>query len=175
MSETNKEKAKEGNNYQAQIFTNHITSRSDTIYTKNNNRYFCPNIGIKVSDIEVVLNSKPNIKIVFETTTTSREDRYWGKEVQAKLIKKQIKSAGYQTIYVLLVPNDSDYDADSKEPHNHKKFMDLVNNGKSKKEGVGAIDIMIKEDAMDSLIEYIKNSKSENANRIITNYKKKYL
>ena len=173
MKELNRNKAVNGNQFQNGLFKNYVSTYDGAAYFKNNHSYYIPEIGKKISDVEMELMSHPKIRIIFEATTSLRDDRYWAKEVQTKLIKDALKAEKKRCIYVLVLPDDTYYDADSNEPANNRHFESLVNNGISKKNGVGAIDLFIRESDMMNLITAIDNDKYQMPNRIVNNYKSK--
>lgn len=173
MKELNRNKSRNGNKFQNALFNKYVSTYDGAAYFKNNNSYFIPEIGKKISDVEMELVSHPKIRIIFEATTSLRDDRYWAKEVQAKLIKDALKAQKKRCIYVLVLPDDTYYEADSSEPANNRHFESLVNNGISKKNGIGAIDLFIRESDMMNLISSIDDNPYQMPNRIIQNYKGK--
>ena len=171
MKELNRNKSKNGNAFQNKLYEEYVSTYAGAAYFKNNNSYYVEGIGKKISDVEMELASHPKIRIIFEATTSLRDDRYWAKEVQAKLIKNSIKEMGKRCIYVLVVPDDTYYDINSKEPENNKHFESIVNSGVAKTSGVGGIDLFVRESEIYNLIRCIDNDKYQMPNRIINNYK----
>ena len=173
MKQLNRNKSINGNKFQNSLFEKYVSTYSGATYFRNNHAYNIPELGRKISDVELELESHPNIRIIFEATTSLRDDRYWAKEVQAKLIKDALKAEKKRCIYVLVLPDDTYYEAKPKEIAINRHFESLVNNGISKKNGIGAIDLFIRESDMMNLITSIDNDRYQMPNRIVNNYKGK--
>ena len=173
MKELNRNKAVNGNQFQNGLFKNYVSTYDGAAYFKNNHSYYIPEIGKKISDVEMELMSHPKIRIIFEATTSLRDDRYWAKEVQAKLIKESLASEGKNCIYLLVVPDDTYYKAGSREIKNNRHFENLVNNEISKNHGIGAIDLFIRESDMMNFISFIDNSRFQMPSKLISVYKNK--
>lgn len=170
LNESNKEKAVNGNTYQAFLYNKYFSSYEHKLYLRNNHSYQTEELGRKVTDIEIELTSHPDIRLIFEVTYSLRDDRYWAKEIQANLVKKVLKSENKKCIYILLLPDDEQYGENSKEPKNNKRFEYLINSGISKKNGVGFIDLFMRESAVEGFLKYVDACKYKREKKIISEY-----
>ena len=173
MREANRTKSRKGNEFQNMLFEKYVSTYDGAAYFKNNQSYHIEGLGKKISDVELELISHPNTRLIFEATTSLRDDRYWAKEVQAKLIKESLASEGKNCIYLLVVPDDTYYKAGSREIKNNRHFENLVNNEISKNHGIGAIDLFIRESDMMNFISFIDNSRFQMPSKLISVYKNK--
>lgn len=173
MREANRTKSRKGNEFQNMLFEKYVSTYEGAAYFKNGQAYNIDEIGRKISDVEMKLTSHPNIRIIFEATTSLRDDRYWAKEVQAKMIKEALTSEGMNCIYLLVMPDDTYYKTGSKEIRNNKHFESLINNEISKKRGFGAIDLFIRESEIMSFISFVDNSRFQAPNKMVSVYKNK--
>ena len=147
MSELNQDRVLTGIQFQNNLYKNHIANCSGASMTKNGRSYNCGAMGKKVSDLELELTSRPDTRFIFETTKTLRHDRHCAKEAQAKLIKKALK----------------------KEKN---IFLEKINKNEYKRSGIGAIDIGIKESAMDGFVKYVDKHPELKTKDLIKGYKK---
>ena len=171
MREANSTKSRKGNEFQNMLFEKYVSTYDGAAYFKNGQVYQINEVGRKISDVEMELISHPNIRIIFEATTSLRDDRYWAKEVQAKMIKESLNSEGKNCIYLLVVPDDTYYKPDSKEIKNNRHFENLVNNEISKNYGIGAIDLFIRESDVMSFISFVDSSRFQMPSKLISVYK----
>ena len=173
MQNANRTKSRKGNEFQNMLFEKYVSTYDGAAYFKNNHTYNIPELGRKISDVELELVSHPNTRIIFEATTSLRDDRYWAKEVQAKLIKEALTSEGKNCIYLLVVPDDTYYKAGSKEIKNNRHFETLVNNEVSKGYGIGAIDLFIRESDIMNFISFVDNSRFQMPSKLVQVFKNK--
>ena len=172
MSELNQDRVLTGIQFQNNLYKNHIANCSGASMTKNGRSYNCGAMGKKVSDLELELTSRPDTRFIFETTKTLRHDRHCAKEAQAKLIKKALKKEKKDCVYLLVVPDDSFFPTKSKEPGNNNIFLKKINKNEYKRSGIGAIDIGIKESAMDGFVKYVDKHPELKTKDLIKGYKK---
>ena len=167
----NTDKVRNGNAFQGTIYNN-IKSYNLDLSVINKRKYFIDDIiGKKESDIEVELKSHPNIRVILETTRSLRDDRYWSKETQAILIKNKCKEIGIQVIYAVVVPDDTFFEDNNTEINNIRRLYNITNSGAAKRKKVGDVDFGIRASEVKELIYFVENSRSQNAKRIVNNYK----
>ena len=116
---------------------------------------------VRYPDTTVVLKSYPNLIIPLEYTTSSRGDRIASKHNQAGLVKKAIKASGKDSIYILVVPDDSFYSPARKEREvkNNNTYIKQINNQR----GYPEIEFAVKESEVEGLLAFIDGTKYKRA------------
>ena len=167
----NTDKVRNGNAFQEQIYEE-VKSYDLKMFVRNKREYHIDDeIGDKESDVEVELESHPNIRIILETTRSLRDDRFWAKESQSILIKGKCKEMGIQVIYAMVTPDNEFFGDKKSEINSIRRLYKITNSGAAKRRKVGDVDFAIRASDVEELIYFIENSRSQNAKRIANNYK----
>lgn len=167
----NTDKVRNGNAFQKKIYEEVKSYDLDLSVINKRKYYIDDDIGNKESDVEVELESHPNIRIILETTRSLRDDRFWSKESQSILIKGKCKEIGIQVIYAMVTPDDEFFGENNTEINNIRRLYNITNSGAAKRRKVGDVDFAIRASDVKELIYFVENSRSQNAKRIANNYK----